>query len=167
MYIFICKVWHALHRVRQKYLMILQNSCEWNHWRGEFVLERSSSETQSISVEMERWSVEHRAFLWRCISKTTILSWLRGYFVGTSIFIRTSVPSRNTSSSEDISRARCTKRNQGQRWIWNITSGKKWQQFLLTCCNEWCRTSRNAWGNVLTTRDATSHTLYSGSECCN
>jgi len=29
---------------------------------GEFVLERSSSETQSISVAMERWSVDHRAF---------------------------------------------------------------------------------------------------------
>jgi len=99
--------------------------------------------------------------------KTTILSWLRGYFVGTSIFVGTSVPSRNTSSSEDISRARCTKRNQGQRWIWNRTSGKKWQQFLPTCCNEWCRTSRNAWGNALTTRDATSQTLYSGSEYCN
>jgi hypothetical protein len=27
--------------------------------------------------------------------------------------------------------------------------------------------SRNAWGNVLATRDATSQTLYSGSECCN
>ena len=25
----------------------------------------------------------------------------------------------------------------------------------------------NAWENVLTTRDATSQTLYSGSECCN
>ena len=105
--------------------------------------------------------------LWRHISKTTILSWLRGYFVGILIFIGTSVPSRNTSSSEDISRARCTKRNQGQRWFWNRTSGKKWQQFLPPCCKEWCRTSRNAWGNVLTTRDATSQTLYSGSECCN
>jgi len=52
----------SLYRVRQKYLTILQNSCEWNRWRGEFVLERSSSETQSISVAMERWSVEHRAF---------------------------------------------------------------------------------------------------------
>jgi len=52
----------GLYRVRQKYLMILQNSCEWNHWHEEFVLERSSSETQSISVAMERWSVEHRAF---------------------------------------------------------------------------------------------------------
>jgi len=88
--------------------------------------------------------------LWRRFSKTTILSWLRGYFVGTSIFIRTSVRGRNTSSSEDISRAGCTKRNQGQRWIWNRTSGKKWQQFLPPCCIEWCRTSRNAWGNVLT-----------------
>ena len=39
-----------LYRVRQKYLTILQNSCEWNRWRGEFVLERSSSETQSISI---------------------------------------------------------------------------------------------------------------------
>jgi len=29
---------------------------------GEFVLERSSSETQSISVAMERWSVEQWAF---------------------------------------------------------------------------------------------------------
>jgi len=104
--------------------------------------------------------------LWRRISKTMILSWLRGYFVGTSIFIGTSVPSRNTSFSEDISRARCTKRNQGQWWIWNRTSRKKWQQFLPTCCNEWSRTSRNVWGNVLT-RDATSQTLYSGSECCN
>ena len=40
----------------------MQNSCEWNRWCGGFVLERSSSETQSISVAMERWSVEHRAF---------------------------------------------------------------------------------------------------------
>ena len=53
---------HSKHRVRQKYLTILQNSCEWNHWRGEVVLEHSSSETQNISVVMERWSVEHRAF---------------------------------------------------------------------------------------------------------
>ena len=51
-----------IYRVRQKYLTILQNSCELNLWRGEVVLERSSSETQSISVAMERWSVEHRAF---------------------------------------------------------------------------------------------------------
>jgi len=39
-----------------------QNSFEWNRWRGEFALERSSSEIQSISVAMERWSVQHRAF---------------------------------------------------------------------------------------------------------
>jgi hypothetical protein len=43
--------------------MILQNSSEWNRWRGEFALDRSSSATQSISVAMERWSVEHRAFV--------------------------------------------------------------------------------------------------------
>jgi hypothetical protein len=51
-----------LYGVWQKYLTIWQNSCEWNRWRREFVLERSSSETQSISVAMEHWSVEHRAF---------------------------------------------------------------------------------------------------------
>ena len=51
-----------MYRVQQNYLTILQNSCEWNRWRGEFVLERSSSDTQSISVAMERWSVERRAF---------------------------------------------------------------------------------------------------------
>jgi len=51
-----------MYRVRQKYLTIWQHSCEWNRWRGEFVLERPSSETQSISFAMERWSVEHRAF---------------------------------------------------------------------------------------------------------
>jgi hypothetical protein len=41
---------------------IWQHSCEWNRWRGEFGLERPSSEIQSISVAMERWSVEHQAF---------------------------------------------------------------------------------------------------------
>ena len=50
------------YRVRQKYLTIWQYSCEWNRWRGKFVLERPSSETRSISVAMERWSVEHRVF---------------------------------------------------------------------------------------------------------
>jgi len=49
--------------------MILQNSCEWNRWCGEFVLKRSHSETQSISVAMERWSVEHRAFAVETIFK--------------------------------------------------------------------------------------------------
>jgi len=52
----------SLYRVRQKYLTILQNSYEWNRWRGEFALERPSGETQSVSVAIERWSVEHQAF---------------------------------------------------------------------------------------------------------
>jgi len=51
-----------LYRVRQKYLTILQKICEWNRWRGELVLGRFSSETQSISVALKRWSVEHRSF---------------------------------------------------------------------------------------------------------
>ena len=57
MYIYI-----YIYRFRQKYLTILQNSCEWNRWCGKFALERSSNETQSISFGMERWSVQHRAF---------------------------------------------------------------------------------------------------------
>ena len=57
------------YRIRQKYLTILQNSCEWNRWRVEFVLERPSSATQSISVGMERWSVEHRVFAVETIFK--------------------------------------------------------------------------------------------------
>jgi hypothetical protein len=38
-----CNELLTLYRVRQKYLTILQNSCEWNRLRGEFVLERSIS----------------------------------------------------------------------------------------------------------------------------
>ena len=52
----------GIYRLRQKYLTIRQQSCEWNRWRGELVLERTSSVTQSISVAMELWSVEYRAF---------------------------------------------------------------------------------------------------------
>jgi hypothetical protein len=36
---------------------------------GEFVLERPTSQAQSISVVMERWSVEHRAFAVETYSK--------------------------------------------------------------------------------------------------
>jgi len=56
-------------RVRQKYLTILQHDCEWNRWRGEFAFERSSSDTQSISVAMQHWSIEHRAFAVKTIFK--------------------------------------------------------------------------------------------------
>jgi hypothetical protein len=61
-------------RVRQKYLTICQHRYEWNCWRGEFVFEWPSSETQSISVAMESWSVNIGLSLWRHISKTKILS---------------------------------------------------------------------------------------------
>jgi hypothetical protein len=43
-----------------------------NRWRGKFVLHRPSSETQSISVAMERWSVEHRVFAVETIFKNKI-----------------------------------------------------------------------------------------------
>jgi len=63
------------------------------------------------------WALVWRALGFRCgddFQKTTILSlWLSRYFVGTSKFIRMCVHSRNTSSSEDISRVRCAKRNHG------------------------------------------------------
>jgi hypothetical protein len=49
--------------------MIWQHSCEWNRWHGEFVRERPSSETQSISVAMEYWSVEHQDFAMEMIFK--------------------------------------------------------------------------------------------------
>ena len=49
--------------------MIWQHSCEWNCWCGEFVLECLSSETQSISVAMECWSVEYQAFVVETIFK--------------------------------------------------------------------------------------------------
>jgi hypothetical protein len=81
----------------------LENSCEWNRWRGEFVFERSSSETQSISVVMERWSVEHRTFVVETIFKNNdyVLTQriFRRHF---NIHLNDSVPSGNTSSSEDV-----------------------------------------------------------------
>ena len=90
---------------------------------GGFVLERSSSETQSNSVAMEHWSVEHRAFA------------VETYFVGTSIFTGTNVPSRNTSSSEDISRASCTKEtkdNGGFETEHQGRSGSSFSQHVAT-----------------------------------
>ena len=56
------KGWKVLYSIRQKYPTIWQHSCEWNRWCGEFVLECPSSETQNISVAMERCSVQHRTF---------------------------------------------------------------------------------------------------------
>jgi hypothetical protein len=79
-----------LFGVRQKYLTIWQHNCEWISWRGKFVLERPSSETQNIAFATERWSIEHRAFAVETYfkkKKTTILSLgLSRYFVYTSIF---------------------------------------------------------------------------------
>jgi len=60
---------NKLYRVRQKYLTIWQHGCEWNRWHEEFVLERPSSENQSISVAMERWCVEYRVFAVETIFK--------------------------------------------------------------------------------------------------
>ena len=45
-----CKI---IYRVPQKYLTILQQNCEWNRWRAEFIVERPSNETQSTSAAMD------------------------------------------------------------------------------------------------------------------
>jgi hypothetical protein len=63
-----------LYRVQQKYLTFWLHRCEWNCWRGEFVFERPSRETQSISVAVERWSVEQRAFAVETYFKNNDLS---------------------------------------------------------------------------------------------
>ena len=159
---------NKLYRVRQKYLTIWQHGCEWNRWHEEFVLERPSSENQSISVAMERWCVEYRVFAVETIFKkqrfcrcdsldiSSALQYSSERVSLVAIFLPLRICQEQGVRKE-------TKDNGG----FETTSGKKWQQFLPTCCNEQCRASRNAWGNVLTTRDATSQTLYSGSEYCN
>jgi len=93
------------YRVRQKYLTILQNSCEWNRWRGEFVLERPTSEAFQLPWSAG-WSVEHRAVAVEMYFKNNDSVLTQRIFRRHSIFIGTSVPSRNTASSEDISRAK-------------------------------------------------------------
>jgi len=87
-----------LYRVRQKYLTIWQHSCEWNCWCGEVVFERASSETQSISVAMERWSVEHRAFAVETYLKNndSVVLAQRICLRHFNIHRNDSVPSRNT-----------------------------------------------------------------------
>jgi len=84
--------------VQQKYLTIWQHGCEWNRWRGEFDLERSSSETQSISVAMERWSVEHRAFAVETYfkNKDSVVVTQRIFRRHFNIHRNDSVPSHNT-----------------------------------------------------------------------
>jgi hypothetical protein len=84
---------------------------------GNLSLSALLAKMKAFSVAMERWSVEHRAFAVETYFKNNDSVVTQDISSGTSIFIGTSVPSGNTSFSEDISRARCTKRNQGQRWI--------------------------------------------------
>jgi len=54
-----------MYRVRQKHWTIWQNNCEWNGWRGDFVLDSPSSEAVTILVATERRFVEHWFSLWR------------------------------------------------------------------------------------------------------
>ena len=84
--------------VRQKNLTILQHSCEWNRWRGEVFLERPSSQTQRISVAMERWSVEHQAFAVETYFKNndSVVMTQRIFHRHFNIHWNDSVPSHNT-----------------------------------------------------------------------
>jgi hypothetical protein len=88
----------VMYRVRQKYLTILQLSCECNRWRVEFALERPSSETQSISDAMECWSLGHRAFAVETYLKNneSIVVTQRIFRRHFNIHRNDSVPSRNT-----------------------------------------------------------------------
>jgi hypothetical protein len=86
------------YRVQQKHLTILQHSCEWNCWHEKFVFECPSSETQSISVAMERWPVERRDFTVETYFKyndSVVLAQriFRGHL---SIFQNDSIPSCKT-----------------------------------------------------------------------
>ena len=88
----------TLYRIWQKYLTILQNSLSRTVGVGNLSLSAILARLKAFQLPWSAgpWSIG--LLLWRRISKT-ILSWPRGYFVGTSILIGTSVHSRNTSSS--------------------------------------------------------------------
>jgi hypothetical protein len=117
-------------------MTIWQNSCEWNRWHGEFVFERSPSETQSTSVAMERWSVEHRAFAVEtylkkqrfCLDSEDISSAIQCSSERVSL-VAVLLPLR---ISQEQGVRKDTKDNGG----FETSSGKKWQQFLPACCNE-------------------------------
>jgi len=100
--------------------------------------------------------------LWRRIFKTTILSlWLSWYFVGTSIFIGTTVSLvaiLYCCGWETAEKQRLPQKESLQEDNLHLE--------LLRTSNDCFRflSESFACGNVLTTRDATSQTLYSGSE---
>jgi hypothetical protein len=156
------------YRIRQKYLTNLQNSSEWNLWRGEFVLERTSSETHSISVAIERWSVEHRAFAVDtyfkkqrfCRDSEDILSALQ-YSSERMSLVAILLPLR-ISQEQDVRKE--TKDNGGFETEHQGKSGSNFSQHAATSDVELPETLG---GNVFTTSDATSQTLYSGCGCCN
>ena len=141
-----------LYRDRQKYLTIRQHSCEWNRWRGEFVLERPSNETQSISVAVERWSVEHRAFavqtyFWNNDSVVTRRLFRRHF----NFHRNDSVPSRNTVLLwvRNQRNSVCRKKKPSRKRAFTLNC---WEH--RTIASGFCQKS-SARGNVLTTRDAT------------
>jgi hypothetical protein len=144
----------------------LQHSCEWNRWRGEFVLERSSSDNQSISVAMERWSVEQRAFAVETICKNNDSVLTRRIFLLLFNIHRNECSSRNTSSSEDISRARCTKRNKGKHLDLKQNIREEVAAISPTMLHQVMQNFQKRLGECAD-KDATTQILYSGSECCN
>ena len=134
----------------------------------EFVFVCPFSETQSISVAMERWSVEHRAFdvgtylkkQRYCLDSKDISSAIQ-YSSERVSLVAILLPLR-ISQGQGVRKE--TKENGGFETEHQGRSGSSFSQHVAKCGAELPLTLG---GNVLTTRDATSQTLYSGSECCN
>jgi hypothetical protein len=65
---------------------------------GELVIERPSSETPSISIAIERWSVQHRTFVVETSFKNndSVVVTQRRFRRQFNIHRKDSVPSRNT-----------------------------------------------------------------------
>jgi hypothetical protein len=142
----------------------LQYSCEWNRWRKQFVLERSSSDTQSISVAMERWSVDHRVFAVETIFKNndsvvvTQLTFRRHFNIHRNEcpcskyfflwgYLKSKVYEKKPRTTVDLKQN--IREEVSPTMLQRVM--QNFQKRLRECVD----------------KDATSQILYSGSECCN
>ena len=133
----------------------------------EFVLERSSSETQSISFDMERWYVEHRAFAVVtfqkqrfCLDSEDISSALQ-YSLEWVSLVAVLLPLR---ISQEQGLRKETKDNGGFVTEHQGRSGSNFSQPAATSDAKLAETLAGmCWQGTPPHR----HYLYSGSECCN
>jgi hypothetical protein len=152
-------LWYV--RVRQKYVTILQNSCVWNRWRGEFVLERSSSETSKHLIchgtLICRSSGFYRGDVFQkqrfCLDSEDISSALQ-YLAERVSLVAILLPLR---ISQEQGARKETGGNGGFETEHQVRSGSN---FSPTCCNEWYRTSRNAWGGMFWQQGTPPHRHY-------